>query len=64
MITDDVKARMREIVARYPSPRSGMLPCLHLVQETEGYVTAEGVLAVAEAVGAKPDEVESVVSFY
>lgn len=64
MITDDVKARMREIVARYPSPRSGMLPCLHLVQETEGYVTAEGVLAVAEAVGAKADEVESVVSFY
>ncbi|MGH2487416.1 MAG: NADH-quinone oxidoreductase subunit NuoE [Ktedonobacterales bacterium] len=64
MITDDVKARMREIVARYPSPRSGMLPCLHLVQETEGYVTAAGVLAVAEVVGAKSDEVESVVSFY
>ena len=64
MITDDVKARMRDIVARYPSPRSGMLPCLHLAQEVEGYVTPEGVLAVAEAVGAKVDEVESVVSFY
>ena len=64
MITDDVKARMREIVARYPSPRSGMLPCLHLVQETEGYITPEGVAAVAEAVGTKQDEVESIVSFY
>lgn len=64
MITEEIKARMREIVARYPSPRSGMLPCLHLVQETEGYVTPEGVAAVAEAVGAKIDEVESVVTFY
>lgn len=64
MITDEVKARMREIVARYPSARSGMLPCLHLAQEAEGYVTPEGILAVAEAVGAKPDEVESVVTFY
>ncbi len=64
MVSDEVKARMREIVARYPSPRSGMLPCLHLAQETEGYVTPEGIAAVAEAVGAKIDEVESVVTFY
>jgi NADH-quinone oxidoreductase E subunit len=64
MIGEKVKARMREIVARYPSPRSGMLPCLHLAQETEGYLTPEGIAAVAEAVGAKVDEVESVVTFY
>lgn len=64
MISDDVKAQLREIVARYPSPRSGMLPCLHLVQDVEGYVTPAGVAAVAEAVGAKPDEVESIVTFY
>lgn len=64
MITDDVKTRMREIVARYPSPRSGMLPCLHLAQNAEGYITPEGVQAVAEVVGAKVDEVESVVTFY
>jgi NADH-quinone oxidoreductase E subunit len=64
MITEAVKARMREIVARYPSPRSGMLPCLHLAQEAEGYVSPDGVVAVAEAVGVKADEVESVVTFY
>jgi NADH-quinone oxidoreductase E subunit len=64
MIGEDVKARMGEIVARYPSPRSGMLPCLHLAQEAEGYITPEGIAAVAEAVGAKVDEVESVVTFY
>ena len=41
-----------------------MLPCLHIVQEAEGYVTREGILAVAETIGVKPDEVESVVTFY
>lgn len=64
MISDDVKAQLREIVSRYPVARSGMLPCLHLVQDVEGYVTPEGIAAVAEAVGAKVDEVESVVTFY
>jgi NADH-quinone oxidoreductase E subunit len=64
MITDEVKARLREIIARYPSPRSGMLSCLHAVQDAEGYITPEGIAAVADAVGAKPDEVESVVTFY
>lgn len=55
---------MREIVARYPLARSAMLPCLHLAQEDEGYITPEGIAVVAEAIGAKPDEVESVVTFY
>jgi NADH-quinone oxidoreductase E subunit len=64
MISEALKARMREAVARYPSPRSAMLPCLHLVQDELGYIPDEGVIAVAEAIGVKPDEVESVVTFY
>jgi NADH-quinone oxidoreductase E subunit len=64
MIGEEVQARLREIVARYPSARSAMLPCLHLVQREQGYITREGILAVADAIGAKADEVESVVTFY
>jgi NADH-quinone oxidoreductase E subunit len=64
MIADDVKAQMRAICARFPDPRSGTLPCLHLAQEVEGYVTSEGIAAVSEATGAKIDEIESVVTFY
>ncbi len=64
MIGEDVKAQMREICARYPTRRSGMLPCLHLAQATEGYISSEGMLAVAEATECRPDEVDSVVSFY
>lgn len=61
---DELQARLREIVAQYPSARSAMLPCLHLVQEQTGYITPEGVTMVAEAIGVKPDEVESIVTFY
>jgi NADH-quinone oxidoreductase subunit E len=64
MTSDELQTRLREIVARYPSARSAMLPCLHLVQEETGYITPEGVQAVADAIGVKTDEVESVVTFY
>ena len=62
MISDDVKASMRTICAEYPTAQSGMLRCLHLAQEAEGYITPEGMRAVAEATGVKLDEVESVVT--
>ncbi len=64
MTSTKLQARMRDIVARYPNARSAMLPCLHLAQEERGYITPEDVQAVAEAIGVKPDEVESVVTFY
>jgi NADH-quinone oxidoreductase E subunit len=64
MISDEVKAQMREMAGRYPQPRSAMLPCLHLAQQSEGYITSDGARAVAEAIGVRVDEVESVVSFY
>src|SRR5579859_1945805 len=64
MISETLKARMREAVARYPSPRSAMLPCLHLMQDELGAIPDEGVVAVAEVIGVKPDEVESIITFY
>ena len=64
MISDDVKASMRAICAGYPTAQSGMLRCLHLAQETEGYITLDGMRAVAEATGTRLDEVDSVITFY
>ncbi len=40
------------------------MPALHLAQQEEGYITAEGLQAVAEAVGLTVDAVESVATFY
>jgi NADH-quinone oxidoreductase subunit E len=54
----------RELVARYPSPRSAILPLLWLGQETDGHVTPETVAEVAAILGLHESDVESVLSFY
>ncbi|MFT4289088.1 NADH-quinone oxidoreductase subunit NuoE [Nocardioides sp.] len=55
---------LKEIAARYPQPRSGLLPMLHLVQSAEGHVTPAGIEACAEILGITPAEVSGVATFY
>jgi NADH-quinone oxidoreductase subunit E len=55
---------LREIAARYPQPRSGLLPMLHLVQSSEGRITPEGIEACAEILGISAAEVSGVATFY
>ncbi len=64
MISEQAKARMRALAARYPSGRSAVLPSLYIAQQEEGYITQEGLQAVAEAIGLTVDDVESVATFY
>ncbi len=64
MISEQTKQRMRMLASRYPAARSAVMPALHLAQQEEGYITAEGLQAVAEAVGMTVDAVESVATFY
>jgi NADH-quinone oxidoreductase subunit E len=54
----------REIIARYPNPRSALLPLLHLVQAHEGFVSNDGLTYCAEQLGLSEAEVTAVVSFY
>lgn len=56
--------RAGEILARYPSRRSALMPLLYEVAERDGYVTAEGMKEVAAHVGLTPAEVLGVCSFY
>jgi NADH-quinone oxidoreductase subunit E len=53
-----------EIIARYPKPRSALMPLLHLVQAEQGYVTEEGITFCAERLGLEEAEVSAVASFY
>ncbi|MBO0608777.1 NADH-quinone oxidoreductase subunit NuoE [Myceligenerans salitolerans] len=53
-----------EIMARYPDPRSGLLPMLHLVQSVDGYVSRDGILFCAEQLGITAAEVSAVATFY
>src|ERR1700730_15948925 len=64
MISEQAKARMRALAARYPSGRSAVLPSLYIAQQEEGYITQDGLQAVAEAIGLTADDVESVATFY
>lgn len=54
----------KEIIAKYPRPRSALLPLLHLVQSEEGYVSEAGIQFCADAVGITPAQVTGVVTFY
>jgi NADH-quinone oxidoreductase subunit E len=57
-------AELRQIAARYPQPRSGLLPMLHLVQSVQGKVTPEGIEACAEILEISAAEVSGVATFY
>lgn len=63
-LDDKTLAELREIAARYPQPRSGLLPMLHLVQSVEGRVTSRGIEACADILGISAAEVSGVATFY
>ncbi|MCW1960073.1 MAG: NADH-quinone oxidoreductase subunit NuoE [Mycobacterium sp.] len=52
------------IIARYPEPRSALLPLLHLVQSQDGYLTAAGIAFCARQLGLTAAEVTAVATFY
>ena len=54
----------REIIGRYPRPKSALIPLLHLAQEQDGYVTDDAMAHIAELVGFTPAEVLGTCSFY
>jgi NADH-quinone oxidoreductase subunit E len=64
----EVQARLevdaKEIIGRYPNPRSALLPLLHLVQSEDGYVTPAGLEFCSEQLGLTGAEVAAVASFY
>ena len=50
--------------ARYPQPRSAILPALWAVQHEIGHLTPEAMTEVAGLLGVTPSEVEAVSTFY
>jgi NADH-quinone oxidoreductase subunit E len=63
-IDESVFDELRQIAARYPQARSGLLPMLHLVQSVEGRVTSDGIEACAQVLGISTAEVAGVATFY
>lgn len=63
-LTEGTRREIRELIARYPVPRSALLPMLHLVQSVQGFVSPEGVTMCAAELGLTKAEVGAVVTFY
>ncbi|MBV9368855.1 MAG: NADH-quinone oxidoreductase subunit NuoE [Frankiales bacterium] len=63
-ISEKTRDEARQLIARYPKPRSALLPMLHLVQSEQGYVTPEGIGMCAELLGLTKAEVGAVATFY
>ncbi|WP_028643386.1 NADH-quinone oxidoreductase subunit NuoE [Nocardioides sp. URHA0020] len=63
-LTPETYDELRAIGARYPEPRSGLLPMLHLVQSVEGRITPEGIEACADVLGITAADVSGVATFY
>jgi len=63
-LTTENEALAREIIARYPRPKSALIPLLHLAQEQDGYVADDAMEHLAEMIGVTPAEVLGTCSFY
>ena len=63
-LTPDNEVLAREIIARYPRPKSALIPLLHLAQEQDGYVADDAMEHLAELVGITPAEVRGTCTFY
>jgi NADH-quinone oxidoreductase subunit E len=63
-LTEATREEGRQLIARYPKPRSALLPLLHLVQSVQGYVTSDGIGMCADLLGLTKAEVGAVATFY
>jgi NADH-quinone oxidoreductase subunit E len=59
-VLDEIKA----LPAKYPQPRSAVMPALDLAQEELGHLTPEAMSEVAGALQLDPGYVEGVATFY
>jgi NADH-quinone oxidoreductase subunit E len=55
---------IQEFAARYPDPRSAVMPALRAAQERYGWLTPEALREVAEALDLTPAYCKGVASFY
>jgi NADH-quinone oxidoreductase subunit E len=55
---------IQALPARFPQPRSAVMPALDIAQEEVGYLTPEAMAEVATALKLDPGYVEGVATFY
>ncbi len=56
--------KIDEVLKRYPSKRSALMPVLYIAQEQNGFISNEVIKEVARILEITPEEVLGVVTFY
>lgn len=54
----------QQIIARYPRPRSALIPLCHLAQEQDGWLSEDAMAHIAELIGCTSAQVLGTASFY
>jgi NADH-quinone oxidoreductase subunit E len=64
MFSKSIEKEFQELLLKYPSKRSALIPALYIVQREMGYLKPEGIEYVAKLLGMSPAQVMEVASFY
>lgn len=62
--TGDINPKVQEIIANLKDKPGALLPILHGIQDELGYVPAETIPAIADALNLSRAEVHGCISFY
>ena len=64
MLSESLKAKFDQVIARYPLKRSAIVPLLMFGQDEIGYVSEELIQEIARAVEVRPIEVIEDIGYY
>lgn len=62
--SEETQIRAKDLISRYPDPRSAVMPLLYVAMTEQGHLTEAGMAEVGEWVGMTPAQVQAVASFY
>jgi len=63
-LSEESRARIDALVARYPTKASALMPCIWTIQDELGHVPPGGVDFLVEKLSLTPARVHEVLSFY
>lgn len=64
IFSPELAARFDKLVTLYPVRRSALVPMLLYAQDEVGYISAAVVAEIAERIGIRENDVQSVLSYY
>ena len=64
LLTTDLRSQAKKIISNYEKSRSALLPILHLIQDTYGYISEEAEQEVSDFMKIPIVQIKEVITFY